>query len=437
MADNQTENIQPLSSVPRQVQRAVLASIAVFFVVSLSAIYLWSWIAEDPELEPRLHLASQAEAAELRVLSSSRKGGSATVGTLGNAPSSPISSIQLQQDALLQARLIRLRGQGQRIRAQCEALGVSSEKLTLSLASLQQDELGRRIGANSELVRQFETIQQNLRPPREKIEQLGDELYALIQPLEVIQADTIQENFVQRLVEIGAEIRDKQEIISRDQRLLDALLDVTKTQPPGTEKLASVLDDRAQEQTQHHLETITQAADAARQKELTKLTNEAVQRGQAIVQAQHQLKQVQDEKRLATLQSQIADTQQAAQAAEKRSDLERDFRRDEREIMSLLRPFITHGMMQPYRRSYRAAAEKGPVSLDKLQASGALAPNPDARKALYYITSSTGNDRDLGAFPKYIGGRSDTDSKQELMKRVQDLLHKYGELLVEKGLLAR
>ena len=65
----------------------------------------------------------------------------------------------------------------------------------------------------------------------------------------------------------------------------------------------------------------------------------------------------------------------------------------------------------------------------------ALTPTAKARAGLYYIVG-TNNDRDLGSFPRYRGGAQDVQSRQSTMMRVQELVNKYGELMVEKGMLA-
>jgi len=48
------------------------------------------------------------------------------------------------------------------------------------------------------------------------------------------------------------------------------------------------------------------------------------------------------------------------------------------------------------------------------------------------------NDREAGGFPQYVGGDFNwQQTNKEYVKRAQELLTKYGDLLVEKGLLSQ
>lgn len=61
----------------------------------------------------------------------------------------------------------------------------------------------------------------------------------------------------------------------------------------------------------------------------------------------------------------------------------------------------------------------------------------DGQRRLYGITSANRtNDRQLGAFPQYFGGETDWREKAATVQRAQELLIKYGDLMVEKGMLA-
>jgi len=150
-----------------------------------------------------------------------------------------------------------------------------------------------------------------------------------------------------------------------------------------------------------------------------------------VIEAERDVERLKEQQRLADLEAQ----KQQRQAAIAKAALEREFQRDLPQIRSLLRPLITDGLTQPGRNNFEPADKKGPVSLAKLRGTGALAPTAKARAGLYYIVGSN-NDRDLGSFPRYRGGAQDVQSRQSTMMRVQELVNKYGELMVEKGMLA-
>jgi hypothetical protein len=122
----------------------------------------------------------------------------------------------------------------------------------------------------------------------------------------------------------------------------------------------------------------------------------------------------------------------------KEAQLRREFEQDRSKVESLLRPFISHGMTQPKGRQFVVAAEEGPVSLARLRSTRALEPTPEGRETLYWITSANDmNDRDLGGFPDQGLGASAKRRNMAIVKEAQDLLIKYGDLMVKDGMLAK
>jgi len=73
-----------------------------------------------------------------------------------------------------------------------------------------------------------------------------------------------------------------------------------------------------------------------------------------------------------------------------------------------------------------------------------LCPKARSRKERRpYSASATSaaprkNDRDRGGFPMYIGGRNgERLTNWDFVQRAQDMIRKYGEVLVDRGLLAK
>ncbi len=83
------------------------------------------------------------------------------------------------------------------------------------------------------------------------------------------------------------------------------------------------------------------------------------------------------------------------------------------------------------------SASKGPASLGVLRSLSMLQPGRKGLSAvMYYVTFK--NDRLLGPLPMFIGGEQGWDSlEKEGASRAQQLLIKYGDLMVEKGMLAK
>jgi hypothetical protein len=71
-----------------------------------------------------------------------------------------------------------------------------------------------------------------------------------------------------------------------------------------------------------------------------------------------------------------------------------------------------------------------------LTALGALKDGREGMEKLMRC-ATVNNDRDHGSFPQYLGGeRGWQQTNKEFLKRAQQLLTDYGDLLVEKGLLS-
>ena len=106
------------------------------------------------------------------------------------------------------------------------------------------------------------------------------------------------------------------------------------------------------------------------------------------------------------------------------------------EIQKHLRPFITNGYAQPGNSDNVQTGESIPVSLARLTAFGTLKDGRDGLEKLMRC-ATVNNDREHGEFPQYLGGdRGWQQTNKEFLKRAQQLLNDYGDLLVEKGLLS-
>lgn len=117
--------------------------------------------------------------------------------------------------------------------------------------------------------------------------------------------------------------------------------------------------------------------------------------------------------------------------------LEADFARDLREINSLLSPFVSqdeHTLYPPNNHLY--SGQKTGVSLSAIAKWGALEPSDEGIDAMAQLGQS--QYRPLGSFPKYVQSEwKRSPAVKTRLGRAQELLQKYGELLVEKGLLEK
>ena len=134
---------------------------------------------------------------------------------------------------------------------------------------------------------------------------------------------------------------------------------------------------------------------------------------------------VAEETRRAELQARLA-----------KEKLEADFKRDQAEIRRYLAAFMYEGYSQPGEQGYHhSTTKKGPMSLSALRSAGATMESELGLQRLAFSVTGSGNDRPAGGFPKYIGGTLYTQQVPFLSK-AQGFLIKYGDLMVEKKLLA-
>jgi len=128
--------------------------------------------------------------------------------------------------------------------------------------------------------------------------------------------------------------------------------------------------------------------------------------------------------------------------AEAKRKLEQEFNRDRNDINVYLLPFISSG------RNMRGNAEgKGPASFSEIHTKGGLENTADG---LASLSMAAKNGRPLGGFPINIMTHMITSNTTEgsyhntpkfrgieaYLEKAQQLLNKYGPLMVEKGLLA-
>ncbi len=125
----------------------------------------------------------------------------------------------------------------------------------------------------------------------------------------------------------------------------------------------------------------------------------------------------------------------AAKADLAQAQLERDFEKDLTEIKSLLRPMLVEGKTQPgNNRQLERVAASGPISLARLKGAGTLDGTQRGVSTLHFMFGAGGHDRELGGFPRCgsVAGKAEED----MAWRAQELLIKYGDLMVKKKLLA-
>ena len=433
---NGPQPVEKLKGLPRKVWISIIAGMAILILLPLALIQAQKHLSSTQDSTADTSDAD-AVANSVQTREPDAAGNGETEGLeinsdvpVESAPV-PVDTISAQDAAIQQAKLLRIRKQGERIRKTWETLSTEQKTLSLTMAALGSDEEGKRIASSVELVDQFIALRETATPAADTSAELGEELTILLAPLEDIDAAQIQSEFRAALDDVANRIDTQLRAVQRDHRMLKAMKSVASTRAPADQDLATAIVARQEQLAESRIAEIADAAAKSRQAEIDRVTKESAEEQRKIAEAEREVERLEEQQRLDELNAIKA----AKQAAIAKARLEREFQQDLPQIRSLLRPLITEGLTQPGKNGFVPADKKQPVSLAKLRGTGSLSPTAKARAGLYYIVG-TMRDRDLGSFPRYTGGAQDVQSKQSTMMRVQELVNKYGELMVEKGMMA-
>jgi len=250
------------------------------------------------------------------------------------------------------------------------------------------------------------------------------------------------EDLMARVRSVGAEAMKAAETYEDHNRKLAAILAAAPVPAePQTQTLEMALEDLERRFAAEEAAGILEAAEQARKERAEMLAAEKAKTEAEITAAQ--LKAAEAERaikvreladREAAAKAMAAEQQKLREAAMQKAELERKFQAALPEIRMLLQPFTNEGWTQPGRgEGYTRTVKKGPVSYSLLKGAGHLEKNVRAVGKFRYAASANGwNDRELGSFPVY----GTYEKGAEAALRAQDLLNEFGELMVEKKMLA-
>jgi len=365
-----------------------------------------------------------------------------------------------EQRQLVLLRLDQVIERGDRILTAVEELQEVIHSAQKTNGDLLTGESGKRVAADRKLVEQYHAIMSKSDLETKPGERFRVQVEALLSPVRRAKAGNLSaytpsEELLRGLGDIEGRVIEATEAWKeRDRRLASLARMGSATAPADGPTLGAALEALKEEwATERNRLEVERVAEARREEDeanaelAAKVVAEkaAAEREakQAVAKAEEEsiraLGQVQAEAiaRATREKLQQADADAAAAAAQaRRAELERQFKVDLPEVQRLLRPLITVGSTQPGRFGvFETTTTKGPVSLGGLAGAGALKNTIEGQKRLYFIVGSRSNDRELGGFPGYIGSEQDWRTKHQIIQRAQDLLIRYGDLMVEKKML--
>ncbi len=307
-----------------------------------------------------------------------------------------------------------------------------------SLQALMTDESGSRVGQSVKLIESFESL-------HESVETLGDSIKDLDRSLQLCHLE-LEENLEQNpdkdppvaIAKSIASIRDSLRSIDEesDSRRLGLAFIVKEAQAfsASDKKLSEAIELRKSEREIALLQTNSEQEQIEDEKRLAAAKELQQQKADAVLAIEKQ--KAEDAVAKLLVDNDLAGI--VAKAERDRTMLEAEFERDLPNIKHYLGTLFVKSNKQPGGGVNRETKESMPVSLTALKSHGFS--NPDVQIAcqslLVFFSYFKAGDRGQGPYPSYYAGGQLQEGEMAAIRPAYDLLDKYCELLVEKGLLA-
>jgi hypothetical protein len=250
----------------------------------------------------------------------------------------------------------------------------------------------------------------------------------------------VTESTRQMLETLKEEVSQKGQELARVVNGLQRHAQAARGVAPGERTLRQAMDEQGLMEQQQMLALELAAREQARQETAARFLAVERQRQEAEAELRQselnaEIERLKAERETTELTAARERAEHEAMAA--REKLEAEFTRDRAEINKLLSPFVTPA---PYRINppfgYYPSGQNTGESLSAIAKCGALEESEDGLDAMSRLGENC--PRPLGTFPIYVQSewRRNPRVKAKL-ERAQELLRKYGELLVEKGILEK
>lgn len=324
-------------------------------------------------------------------------------------------------------------------------------------AALLHGEAGSRIVGSARHFPLVMDLWQRERPSTEQLDQWEQQLAALAEPITNTSAEqatiAITDEHSQLLSDLGQQLSSTLKDFSQQKLLLESLQKETSGLKAANLSLAEAMANEHAQRERAEFERLAAARQSARQaveqehaariaaveRELleakTKREEQRIlaEKSREEVLAAMELKQITEEQRVQEMQrkARIAGLTEEAKREEddlRWAQLEREMDRDMNEIKGLLTAFTSPGF------AYRSDGTKGPVPFTVIKSASGLEATRKGLQNLFFIAVGN-NDRPRGGLPPGVGGQIVQETPVAPIERAQELLKKYGELMVRKGML--
>lgn len=351
--------------------------------------------------------------------------------------------------AVARAKVVDLRRESSVAKSRLQAVRKLVADWSAKSSGLMDGDSGRRIANSSAHVLIAENLLRRDRPTEVELTAWSESLNALTPPLESSPSDNVEiaitPEHQQLLKDLSQQLGQANDTLEQQLLLLDAVLKETASNSLSEQTLGQAIQDINLQQDKDNLTKLSDAREAARlaaqaeqAKKLARLESELVEEATKRQVEELRAKQAQAEQvakaelaRIA-METKLKEAKVRAQSDVIQAEtdtlettlqlqtLEREFERDLPAIRSLLSAFVTVG------HQYRSDNTSGPASLGFLTSQGALEPTAKGSYQMAFLANS-------GTRPP---GGLKNPANPDVLRRAQDLLNKYGELMVQKEMLA-
>lgn len=227
---------------------------------------------------------------------------------------------------------------------------------------------------------------------------------------------------------------------SRDERGLEYLLNSANAEADDAVALEDAIQAARQDIAADALKTLIQEVRRETQATEEKLLEEvkrAVRKEEQphLAEVRKKREQVQQEKQ--RVEEELAAQALARQQETEMLELKKRFAIEYPEMKKYLIPLTTHGYRQFVGSSLHTVTKAGPLSYQGMIHAGVLNEGvPSVELFHCTIGSTNSNDRDLGAFPRWEGGRQDFENKFPRLLAIQKFVREFGPVMVKEEYLA-
>ena len=360
-----------------------------------------------------------------------------------------------QEKSVKQSKLSVIKAKAHDAATAIDALEKETGQWRSTNDQLRTTDKGRALSANRELLTQYHALIKQPRPSPA----LPATLHSRLEPLQTLieQASTaknplfsLSEQLESQVAAIETEANESLTLYhDHNQQLQVILARVPAGRPAGTLTLDEALKEIEGQYADQRTKQLAKALDEARRlnddKDAQALANSETKKRetdrvnkQKLEQAEREHAKAEADRKAAEIdrdtQRNKDDTSELAlkkKQDEEEASLDREFQKDLPDIQAHLRPMFAASNYQPAPGAMRRLTNtKGPMSLNAIRTSGALA---EGKAGLFSLFATVNVDPER----KKIGWPEFTTDSTEFFLKAQQYLTKYGDLMVKKGHLAK